>query len=50
MRVPFVVGRLTTRTTEIVMLNQPYRRSPVPGPWRLRALVRPLPTLGTAEA
>ena len=39
MRVPFVIGRLTGRSTEIVVMDA--RACPhIPGPWTLEALVR----------
>ncbi|MEZ4423075.1 MAG: hypothetical protein R3E98_06690 [Gemmatimonadota bacterium] len=50
MRVPFAIGRLTPRATEIVLVNRRRREAPVPGPWRLRALVKPVPVLRVAEA
>jgi hypothetical protein len=40
MRTTFVVGRLTSRSAEIVVVD-PHRPPPIPGPWVLRALVRP---------
>lgn len=42
MRIPFVVGRLTSRESQVVVVP---RRSPraFPGPWALRAMVRSLP-------
>jgi len=40
MRTTFLVGRLTPKSTEIVVVDGPVH-SPIPGPWTLRALVRP---------
>lgn len=39
MRIPFVVGRMTSRESQVVVVS---RRPPraFPGPWALRALVR----------
>ena len=39
MRVPFALGRLTTRSTEIVVVDR-QQEPPIPGPWTLQALVR----------
>ncbi|MEZ4414873.1 MAG: hypothetical protein R3E10_03900 [Gemmatimonadota bacterium] len=50
MRVPFAIGRLTPRSTEIVLLNRRRQQTPVPGPWQLRALVRPVSGLRVAQA
>lgn len=44
MRKTFAVGRLTPKTTEIVMVREEdaddRERPPFPGPWTLEALVR----------
>ncbi len=39
MRVTFAIGRLTDRSTEIVVMESK-ERPPIPGPWTLQALVR----------
>lgn len=39
MRVPFAIGRLTDRSTEIVVMDTG-ERAPIPGPWTLQALIR----------
>ena len=40
MRTTFLVGRLTPKSAEIVVVDGP-GLSPIPGPWTLRAVVRP---------
>jgi len=40
-RKTFLVGRLNGSSTEMVVVNQGGAKSPIPGPWRIRALVRP---------
>ena len=40
MRTTFLVGRLTPKSAEIVVVDGP-GQSPIPGPWTLRAVVRP---------
>jgi hypothetical protein len=40
-RKTFVVGRSTTRGTELVVAESLRTPAPIPGPWTLRALVRP---------
>jgi hypothetical protein len=40
-RKTFVVGRSTTRGTELVVAESLHTPAPIPGPWTLRALVRP---------
>ena len=41
MRRTFVVGRLSARGAEVVLADRVRAPAPFPGPWRLRALVRP---------
>ncbi len=41
MRTTFLVGRLTPKSTEMVVVNRLHGRSPIPGPWTVRAVVRP---------
>lgn len=36
----FVVGRKTTNSTTVVVIG-PKGRSPIPGPWTVRAVVKP---------
>ena len=43
MRTTFLVGRLTPKSTEMVMVKGSRRQNPIPGPWTLRALVRSSP-------
>jgi hypothetical protein len=43
MRTTFLVGRLTPKSTEMVMVKGSRRQNPIPGPWTLRALVRTSP-------
>lgn len=40
MRTTFVVGRSTPKSTEMVVVNDLKARSPFPGPWQLKAVVR----------
>ena len=40
MRTTFLVGRLTPKSAEIVVVEDA-GPAPIPGPWSLRALVRP---------
>ena len=40
MRTTFLVGRLTPKSTEIVVTEGSHSPAPIPGPWSLRALVR----------
>lgn len=42
MRIPFVVGRITSRESQVVVVP---RRAPraFPGPWVLKAMVRSAP-------
>ncbi len=47
-RVPFAIGRLTPASAEIVLVRTD--RDPVPGPWRLSALVRASRAVRFAEA
>ncbi|MGD8360092.1 MAG: hypothetical protein PVJ04_01580 [Gemmatimonadota bacterium] len=35
------MGRSTTRGTELVVAESLHTPAPIPGPWTLRALVRP---------
>jgi len=44
MRTTFAVGRLTPRSAEIVLLDDPGKPDPIPGPWKLEALVARLRT------
>lgn len=44
MRTMFLVGRLTPKSTEMVVVKAPRRHNPFPGPWTLRALVRSAPS------
>jgi hypothetical protein len=44
MRTTFLVGRLTPKSTEMVVVKGPRRQPPIPGPWTLRAMVRPRST------
>jgi hypothetical protein len=39
MRVPFAIGRMTPKTTEIVLVDR-QRPTTLPGPWEVCALVR----------
>ena len=48
-RVPFVLGRLTPATAEIVLVDGPGRRAAA-GPWRLSGLVRPARSVRFADA
>ena len=41
MRTTFLVGRLTPKSAEIVLTEGSRSPAPFPGPWTLRALVRP---------
>ncbi|MFO8174617.1 MAG: hypothetical protein R6T96_10070 [Longimicrobiales bacterium] len=41
MRTTFLVGRRTPKSTEMVIVNDQGLRAPIPGPWNLRAVVRP---------
>ena len=41
MRTTFVVGKLTPKSTEIVVAESRRSPAPIPGPWTLRAVVRP---------
>ena len=41
MRTTFLVGRLTPRGTEILLAEGSRSPAPFPGPWTLRAVVRP---------
>jgi hypothetical protein len=41
MRTTFLVGRLTPKSTEMVVVKGSRRQNPFPGPWTLRAMVRP---------
>jgi len=41
MRTTFLVGRRTPKCTEMVVMKGPRQLSPIPGPFTLRALVRP---------
>lgn len=51
MRTTFVVGRVTRKGAEMVMVDRG-GRCPIPGPWTLKALVRAAPpaTPGTNGA
>jgi len=40
MRKTFLVGRLTSRSSEMIMAEETRTAPPFPGPWTLRALVR----------
>ena len=40
MRKTFLLGRLTPKTAEIVVVDREDRQV-FPGPWRLKALIRP---------
>ena len=40
MRTTFLIGRLTSGSTEMVVVAPSAAPSPFPGPWQLRALVR----------
>ena len=44
MRTMFLVGRLTPKSTEMVMVKGSRQQNPIPGPWTLRALVRSSPS------
>ena len=41
MRTTFLIGRLTPKSTEMVVVKSTRRQNPFPGPWTLRAMVRP---------
>ena len=41
MRTTFLVGRLTPKSTEIILAEGSRSPAPFPGPWTLRAVVRP---------
>jgi len=40
MRTTFLVGRVTPRSSEMVVREGHRAPAPIPGPWTLRALVR----------
>lgn len=40
MRETFLVGRVTHRSTEMVVVKKMGAQAPFPGPWNLRAVVR----------
>ena len=42
MRTTFMVGKVTSRGSEMVMVDST-PSTPIPGPWTLKALVRPAP-------
>ncbi len=39
-RTTFLVGRLTPRSAEMVVVDDPGASPPIPGPWTLKAVVR----------
>ncbi len=41
MRTTFLVGKLTPKSTEMVVAESRRSPAPIPGPWTLRAVVRP---------